>query len=236
MDCLESMYRMDKDSVDLVLVDLPYGTTANAWDAVIPFKRMWKLVEKVCKKGGAIVMTSAQPFTTDLIVSRRELFKYTWVWRKNIATASLNAKKRPMKCHEDIVVFCDGVPPYYPQGLMPVGPITQGKRGLGTTNYGKVSEGIKNQEFTNYPRDVLDFNSASGTVHPTQKPIALMEYLICTYSKKGDVVLDFTMGSGTTICAALNMDRRSIGIEMDPDWFDVAKRRIENHPIQRTLF
>jgi site-specific DNA-methyltransferase (adenine-specific) len=222
-------------SVDMILCDLPYGTTACSWDSVIPFEPLWAHYRRVIKDGGAIVLTAAQPFTSALVMSNVKWFKYCWVWVKNHATGHLNAQKRPMKETEDVVVFCGGTPPYFPQGITPVNkPVVNSdshcRRGKGNKT-STVSGGLKKeymQKATGYPRDVLFIDSANGNKqHPTQKPVALMEYMINTYTLPGAVVLDNCMGSGTTGVAAVNLGRRFIGIEKDPGYFEIAKTRIQ---------
>lgn len=222
-DCLEMMKLIPDGSVDMVLCDLPYGTTQNKWDAVIPFDQLWPEYRRICK--GAIVLTSSQPFTSIMIASNLADFKYAWVWEKSAATGHLNAKRMPMKLHEDINVFCKGSAPYNPQDLQPFNKTV--RRGSNGSNFG--DSGNENfQEFTNYPRSILRYPTDSKPVHPTQKPVALMEYLIRTYTNEGETVLDNTMGSGTTGVAAVNTGRKFIGIERDDKYFAIAQKRIEN--------
>jgi site-specific DNA-methyltransferase (adenine-specific) len=223
-DCLELMTTIPDGSVDMVLTDPPYGTTACKWDSVIPFEPMWEQLKRVTKKSGAIVMTASQPFTSALGASNISELRYSWCWRKSASTGHLNAKRMPMSDFEDVMVFYRSQPTYNPQGLVPFGKVT--RRGGNGGCYG--DSGKSNlQEFTNYPRRTLDIASEGKTVHPTQKPVALMEYLIRTYTNEGETVLDFTMGSGTTGVAAKNLNRSFIGIELDPDYFQIAKQRIE---------
>lgn len=220
-DCLDLMQTIPDQSVDLVLCDLPYGTTQNKWDSVIPFDALWREYKRVCR--GAIVLTASQPFTTMLIASNLKDFRYAWVWEKSSVTGHLNAHHMPMKKHEDIAVFCAGKPPYNPQGLQPYQKIK--RRGNNGSNFGK--SGTENyQEHTNYPRSILRFDNDTKTVHPTQKPVALMEYMVRTYTNEGDVVLDNCMGSGTTGVAARQSGRRFIGIERDEKYFDICVERI----------
>lgn len=223
-DCLERMKEIPDGSVDMVLTDPPYQITQNKWDSIIPLEPMWAELRRVVKHNGAIVMTAAQPFTSILGASNIDMLRYSWVWQKNIATGHLNAKKIPMKNHEDILVFYSKQPTYNPQGVREFNKVV--RRGNNGKCYGK--SGSENyQELTGYPRTVQQFKSESKTVHPTQKPIALMEYLIKTYTNEGETVLDFTMGSGSTGVAAKNLNRSFIGIELDPEYFDIAKQRIE---------
>ena len=226
-DCLDHMVEIPDGSVDLVLTDPPYGTTACKWDAVIPFQPMWAQVRRVLKPNGAAVFTAAQPFSSALVMSNPDMFAYQWVWVKSKITGVLNAKKMPVRKHEQVLVFSNSVATrtYNAQGLLPKGSIT--KQGGNSDNYGDRPSAAYLQEFANWPRDVLEIPSEGKTVHPTQKPVALMEYLIRTYTNPGETVLDFTMGSGTTGVACVNTDRRFIGIEKDDDYFEIAKRRIE---------
>lgn len=220
-DCLERMGEIPDQSVDLVLADLPYGTTQNRWDSIIPLQPLWEAYRRVCK--GAVVLTASQPFTSLLVASNLDAFRYAWVWEKGAATGHLNAKRMPMKLHEDVLVFGGSI--YNPQALQPYGKVT--KRGNNGTNFG-VSGTENFQEWTNYPRSILRFPAEGKSVHPTQKPVALMEYLIRTYTNEGDTVLDNTMGSGTTGVACVNANRQFIGIERDEAYFTVAKKRIES--------
>lgn len=218
-DCLERMREIPAGSVDMVMADLPYGTTQNKWDSVIPLVPLWAEYRRVCK--GAIVLTASQPFTSVLGASNLDQLKYAWVWEKSSATGHLNAKRMPMKLHEDVLVFGNGL--YNPQGLQPLGKMV--RRGHNGGNFGK--SGTENfQEFTNYPRSILRFTSDSKPEHPTQKPVALMEYLIRTYTDEGMTVLDNTMGSGTTGVACVNTNRNFIGIERDAGYFAIAEKRI----------
>ncbi len=221
-DCLEVMKDIPDGSIDMVLTDPPYGTTACKWDSVIPFEPMWEQLKRVTKKNGAIVLMAAQPFTSALIMSNAKMFKYCWVWEKSKPTGFLNAKRQPLRQTEDVAVFFTGQSPYYPQGLTEVDRVvSRTNRG----NYGSCSKTTK-QTQTGYPRNVLKFRSACGQ-HPTQKPVALMEYLIKTYTNEGETVLDFTMGSGTTGVACVNTGRDFIGIELDETYFGIAQDRIK---------
>ncbi|CAB4149872.1 DNA methylase N-4/N-6 [uncultured Caudovirales phage] len=220
-NCLELMKEIPDASVDMVLCDLPYGTTQNKWDSVLPFDALWAEYRRVCR--GAIVLTASQPFTSALVMSNPKDFRYQWVWQKSAATGHLNAKRMPMKLHEDVLVFSQSAAPYNPQGLTRFDQVT--RRGNNGSNFG--ASGAENfQEFTNYPRSILAIPSEGKTVHPTQKPVALMEYLVRTYTNEGDVVLDNTMGSGTTGVARANTGRGFIGMELDPTYFDIARGRI----------
>lgn len=223
-DCLERMKEIPDGSVDAVICDPPYQVTACKWDTIIPLEPMWEQLKRIIKPNGAIVMTASQPFTTTLIASNMKMFKYCWVWEKTAATGHLNAKRMPMKNAEDVLVFYSKQPTYNPQGLKPLGKVV--RRGSNGGCYGK--SGNENlQEFTNYPRTIQKFASEGKTVHSTQKPVALMEYLIRTYTNEGETVLDFAFGSGTTGVAAKNLNRSFVGIEMDENYFEIAKKRIE---------
>jgi len=231
-NCLDVMRDIADASVDMVLTDPPYGTTACKWDAVIPFESMWEHLKRITKPNGAIVLTASQPFTSALVMSNVAMFKYCWVWEKSKATGFLNAKKRPLVAHEDVVVFCQSVPAYNPQKTS-AAAYDKGLRKAQTENdvYGRFSQvGVKSSG-ERYPRSVQYFTTAEreGGYHKTQKPVALMEYLIRTYTNAGETVLDFTMGSGTTGVACKNLGREFIGVERDPEYFAVASARITNH-------
>jgi site-specific DNA-methyltransferase (adenine-specific) len=232
-DCLEAMRDIPDGSVDMVLTDPPYGTTACKWDSVIPFEPMWEQLKRITKPNGAIVLTASQPFTSALIMSNVKMFKYEWIWEKSKATGHALCKKRPMKSHESVLIFCDGVEFYQPQ-MIAGKPY---KSRLGTKESSEFSTGsIRNDNTTGerYPRSVQYFKTSecerNQFKHPTQKPVALMEYLIRTYTNAGDTVLDFTFGSGTTGVAAKTLGRSFIGIELDPDYFALASKRIADTP------
>jgi site-specific DNA-methyltransferase (adenine-specific) len=218
-DCLERMKEVESGSVDMVLTDPPYGTTACKWDSIIPLEPMWEQLKRVIKSNGVIVLFGSEPFSSFLRCSNISQYKYDWVWQKRPVNF-LNAKKQPLRKTERISIF--GGKTYNPQGLMPCNKIN--KRSNSTETNGL--HGLSNvSKFTNYPTDVLEFIGERG-LHPTQKPVALMEYLIKTYTNEGETVLDFTMGSGTTGVAAKNLDRNFIGIELDETYFNIAKLRI----------
>jgi site-specific DNA-methyltransferase (adenine-specific) len=228
-NCLEEMKQIESGSVDMVLTDPPYGTTACKWDAVIPLDLMWAQLKRIIKPDGAIVMTASQPFTTTLIASNMEMFKYCWVWEKSKATGHALCKKRPLKAHEDVVVFSLAVERYTPQ--MTIGTPYNSK--LGKKESVEFSTGTERNDNkgVRYPRSVQYFKTSeserNGYRHPTQKPVALMEYLIKTYTNEGETVMDFTMGSGTTGVACKRLNRDFIGIEKDAEYFDIACKRIE---------
>lgn len=225
-DCLEKMKDIPNASIDMVLTDPPYGTTACKWDSIIPLEPMWDQLKRVIKPDGVVVMTASQPFTTTLISSNIKMFKYCWVWEKNRATNFPNAKRRPLTAHEDIVVFINGKLCYNPQKTSGHKPTNSAKGATqGSIYQGESIRNYKGGDTTRFPRTVVKFDCGRG-LHPTQKPVALMEYLIKTYTNEGETVLDFTMGSGTTGVASKNLDRDFIGIELDKDYFNIARNRI----------
>lgn len=229
-DCLDIMPTLQDNSVDMVLCDLPYGTTQNKWDAVIPFGKLWEQYKRICK--GVIVLTASQPFTSALVMSNPSWFRYEWVWVKNKSTGHLNAKKMPMKRHESVLVFSEKPCKYLPQmseGHKPVNKFYTRDNG---ENYGTGSASSGGGSTQRYPSSVLEFpvvnNDSDAKTHPTQKPVELMEYLINTYTTEGSTVLDNCMGSGTTGVACQNTNRNFIGIEKDEGYFSIAKARIES--------
>lgn len=227
-DCLCELPKLTAASVDLILSDLPYGTTRNRWDSVLPLDILWEMYERVLKPNGVILLFSQTPFDKALGASNLKMLKYEWIWVKPQGTGHLNAKKAPLKAHENILVFYKQTPPYFPQ-------MTKGKpykcvSGRGSSSYDvqKRTETINTGE--RYPKSVLQFNPDKG-LHPTQKPQALAEYFIQTYTEPGMTVLDNCMGSGTVGAAAVKLGRRFIGIEKDPQYFETAKQRIEKELI-----
>lgn len=224
-DCLELMKALPDGSVDMVLCDLPYGTTQNKWDTVIPFDALWAQYKRICK--GAIVLTAAQPFTSTLVMSNIAWFKQALVWKKNIASNFLNANRQHLARHEDVLVFAAKQPIFNKQ--MVAGKSYMQKRsGRDDTgdNYGAISKRTDTvNDGTRNPISILEFDRETG-LHPTQKPVALMEYLVRTYTNPGDLVLDNCMGSGTTGVACANAGRRFIGMEMDAGYFATAGNRI----------
>lgn len=226
-DCLEAMKVVPDASVDMVFADLPYGTTSCRWDSVIPFEPLWRELNRVCRPDAAMVFTAAQPFTTTLIASNMKAFRYSLVWEKTIATGFLNAKKMPLRAHEDIVVFYNRLPTYNPQ-MVKGEARNRSARAAGSSVYRDFGSTPPYSTDERYPRSVLQIASEarSNSVHPTQKPVDLISYLIATYSNHGDTILDPTMGSGTTGVAAKRLARQFIGIEQDPDYFAIARDRI----------
>lgn len=227
-DCLQEMKKIPDGSIDLVLTDPPYGTTACKWDTIIPFEPMWEPLKRVTKKNGAIVLFGSQPFTSALVMSNPKMFKYEWIWdKKNISNPFL-AKYQPLKQHENILIF--GGKSYFPQMEKREIPRKYKDKYGGGEAFNKKGTGEK--EYTldaKYPKSIIELSNAEqkGKLHPTQKPVALMEYLIKTYTNEGETVLDFTMGSGTTGVACKNLNRNFIGIELDKEYFEIAKKRIE---------
>ena len=221
-DCLEELKKISDKSVDIVLTDPPYGTTQCKWDSIISFEPMWKELKRIIKDNGCIALFGSEPFSSALRMSNIKNFKYDWIWKKTNVMGFLNAKKRPLKETEIISIFNSKI--YKPQNLQ---KNLKGKnrRGKNTDVLGKY-EAINNSQFTNYPKTILEFKNERG-LHPTQKPVALLEYLIKTYTNENDTVLDFTMGSGSTGVAAKNLNRKFIGIEKDQNYFNIAKDRIE---------
>ena len=227
-DCLERMKEIPDGSVDMILADPPYGTTACKWDTVIPLEPMWEQLKRVIKPNGAIVMTASQPFTSVLVCSNIKMFKYEIIWEKDKPSDFATAKFKTMKYHESVLIFAKCRSTYNPQ--MVVGKPNHGvgkgirrknnESGANTATVSNKTDGLK------HPRSVLKINRESKPVHPTQKPVALMEYLIKTYTQEGETVLDFVMGSGTSGIAAKNTGRNFIGIEKDAGYFEIAKQRL----------
>lgn len=242
-DCLELMSSIPDGSVDMVLTDPPYGTTACKWDTVIPLGPMWKQLKRVIKPNGAIVMTASQPFTTVLIASNMRMFKYCWVWEKSKGCNFTHARNMPIKFTEDVCVFSSAPightvqfgerrMEYNPQGIVKVDKAwSRSKRYENGHKLKRESHKLDRViEFENYPKNLIRFQNSDNRergLHPTQKPVALMEYMIKTYTNEGDTVLDFTMGSGTTGVACANLNRDFIGIELDPEYFKIAQKRLQ---------
>ncbi len=234
-DCLELMANLADNSVDMILVDLPYGTTGISWDSVIPFDKMWEQFNRVAKDNAAIVLFASQPFTTDLICSNRKDYKYSLVWKKNVPTGMSSAKYRPMKYHEDICVFHKRQPTYNPIMKERIGV---GKACYNYDHYCGESNHVKLEKVKKkydpdwvQPSSVLEFNvvpNRKGKLHPTQKPVELLEYLIKTFSNEGDTVLDCCAGSFSTGVACINTNRDFIGIEKDVSYFNIGSERLNN--------
>ena len=237
-DCLEVMKSIPDSSIDAIITDPPYGTTACKWDSVISFDLMWEQLNRIIKPNGAIVLFGSEPFSSALRMSNIKNYKYDWKWLKSRTTGFQMARKRPMKDYEDVLVFYNKQPIYNNTELIKLEkPIKSWrKNGKGGNGLNEVKTQIdRKQEYTNFNRQTLKFNNEHNVgknKHPTQKPVALMEYLIKTYTNENETVLDFTMGSGTTGVACKNLNRNFIGIEMDKDYFEIAKKRIEETPIK----
>jgi len=226
MDCLEGMTLLPASSIDMILSDLPYGKTANPWDSVIDLDRLWREYRRLIHPNGAIVLMAQCPFDKALGMSNRKWLRYEWIWEKSRGTGFYNARCAPLNAHENILVFYDRRPAYNPQ-LAPGKPyITVHKEYLSRNMGKRIESYITHNSGFRYPRSVLRFKSEAKTHHPTQKPIALFEYLVRTYTQPGDLVLDNCMGSGTTAIACLNTGRRFIGFELDPEHHRFAKDRV----------
>jgi len=240
-DCLDILPTLQDKSIDHILTDIPYGTTACKWDSIIPFEQMWKELKRIIKDNGCIALFGSEPFSSSLRISNIKNFKYDWIWNKNSSTGFMNAKLRPMNTIEIISIFSNGrTAPnkisnmvYYPQGLIEHNKIAKSgnKPNKENSKYRENSspsnKGGYIQQYTNYPRNYLEFGYQKKAVHPTQKPVPLLEYLIKTYTNEKDTVLDFTMGSGSTGIACQNTNRKFIGIEKDKTYFEIAKNRMD---------
>ena len=229
-DCIEGMKILPDNSVDMVLTDPPYGTTYNKWDTVVDMDAFWKEIKRVTKKNSAILIFTQMPFTAKVVMSNPKMFRYEWICEKANPTGFLNARRMPMKCHENVLVFYGKLPVYHP--IMEHGkPYRSKPKDKNSSNYNAVKRFCsENTTGMRFPRDVLkvSWRSAFGkTLHPTQKPVSLCEYFIKTYSNKGDIILDPFIGSGTTAVAAVNTERKYIGFEKDDKYFEVAKNRLE---------
>jgi site-specific DNA-methyltransferase (adenine-specific) len=239
-DCLEVMQELiaNKVKVDAVITDIPYGTTSCQWDTIIPLDKMWACINQLVKEHGVIALFSSQPFTSELVHSNIKNYKYEWVWEKQHGANFLLLKYQPFKVHENIEIFSNGSPLYYPQ--MDLGVPYYTREGGYHKDSASMEPHLSRIETTNpgtrYPKSIRFFNFDKTKIHPTQKPIALMEYLIKTYTLKGETVLDFTMGSGTTGVACKKAERGFIGIELDTNYYQIAKDRINNTDIDYTLF
>ena len=239
-DCLEKMKDIPDKSIDMILCDLPYGTTACKWDTIIPFEPLWEQYKRIIKDNGAIVLTASQPFTSALVMSNVKMFKYCWYWKKSKPNGWQHSKNRPMTAIEEVCVFSksptghisqlgDRRMMYIPQGVSGAGVKTVKEVWHGRSMGARPNQiGKQYEAQTGFPNNVLEYNNVTGkkAVHPTQKPVALMEYLIKTYTLEGETVLDFTMGSGTTGVACKNLNRKFIGIEKDETYFKIAQDRI----------
>jgi site-specific DNA-methyltransferase (adenine-specific) len=249
-DCIEKMKEIPDKSIDMILCDLPYGTSACSWDNIIPFDKLWEQYERIIKDNGAIVLFGQEPFSSLLRASNLKLYKYDWVWEKPNGANFLNLKYQPSKVHENIMVFGKSATSYSKNGNMKYNPqmeegtpykCTSGKQKNeyhNSTVRTPIKQVTTENGGTRYPKSILQFNRDKDKLHPTQKPVALLEYLIKTYTNEGDLVLDNTMGSGSTGVACVNASRNFIGIELDENYFNIAKERIEqtNENKQLNLF
>jgi len=225
-DCLKVLPTLADKSVDLILTDPPYGTTACKWDSIIPFEPMWKELKRVIKDNSSIALFGSEPFSSNLRMSNIKNYKYDWVWNKKAFSNQMMAKKQPLRIVENIIIFNSKI--YKPQNLKKINKITKQGSKITDNIGGGIREKQYLQEYTNYPRNILEFSKDRPSEHPTQKPVALLEYLIKTYTNENDTVLDFTMGSGSTGVACNNTNRNFIGIESNKDYFDIADKRINN--------
>ena len=229
-DCLEVMKLIPDKSIDSIICDLPYGITACKWDTVIPFEPLWEQYKRIIKPNGAIVLFGSQPFTSALVMSNPEWFRYEWILQKTMSTGFLDAKKKPLKIHENILVFYEKLPTYNPQMRAGNPYVRDNKTANRAKMYGGIKPCININQGQRYPNSVIHFSNGNhGSRHPTQKNIKLLEYLIKTYTQEGELVLDNTAGSGTLAIAAINTDRRYICIEKDEHYFEVMRDRIANH-------
>ena len=251
-DCLEEMAKLPDNSIDMILTDAPYGTTACKWDSIIPIEPMWKQLKRVIKPNGAIVLFGSEPFSSHLRISNLNQFKYDWIWDKINGSNFLNAKKQPLRSSEIISVFYKKPTTYNPQLIDRLKKNIRDLRTIygdgSSTVYGATkvdymyNEGREIPLAKGYPKNIITINNKnnechpSKILHPTQKPVALMEYMIRTYTNVGETVLDFTMGSGTTGVACKNLNRSFIGIELDKEYFEIAEKRIMTEPNQFDLF
>jgi site-specific DNA-methyltransferase (adenine-specific) len=243
-DCFDIMPKIESKSIDLILADLPYGTTESKWDSILPLGKLWTEYKRVLKPNGIVILTSSEPFTSVLNVSNLDWFKYDFIWNKLNATGHLNAKARPLKQHENISIFSEGSATstsltmcYNPQGLFDV-DIT--KVNFETETTGKRQSRAKGKEWkqtkSGYPKTILNFAYDKEKFHPTQKPVELLKYLIKTYTNKGMTILDNTMGSGSTGVSAKMLQRNFIGIEKELNYFEIAQKRIDNTIIETSIF
>jgi hypothetical protein len=232
---IDFMASLPSASVDAFIVDPPYGTTQNPWDSVIPFKPMWDQIRRVGKPGAPAIFTASQPFSSALVMSNPQWFRHEWVWHKNKASGHLNAKRAPMKAHELVLVFCEKPPVYTPQKTQGHKPANAFYTAMNGKGYGAGKPVSGGGETDRYPRTVIDIavvnNDDPAKVHTTQKPVRLMEYLVSTYTKENDLIVDFAMGSGTTGEAALNLNRRFLGCDIEEQWYEHSYQRLSAHPV-----
>lgn len=245
-DCLIGMQRIPDKSIDMILCDLPYGTTACKWDVVIPFEPLWKQYERIIKDNGAIVLTASQPFTSALVMSNPVMFKYEWIWEKQLGSGFLDANKKPLKKHENVLIFYKRQPTYNPikEVAKKLRSIKKNS-GKGNAVYGKYKSMSWQDDGTRYPSSIIEVthdksrfitNKEIQNRHNTQKPVALFEYLIKTYTNEGETVLDNCMGSGTTAIACIKLNRNYIGFETDEKYFKIMQKRIKEQTMQTKMF
>lgn len=248
-DCLEGMKRIPDGSVDMILCDLPYGTTACKWDTIIPLEQLWEQYKRIIKDNGAIVLTAIEPFASVLRMNDIKKYKHEWIWNKELAGNFIQAKNHPMRVHENVLVFSKSKVKYFPimteklaKNIRPL-IVTKQKSGImGKVSKGEFKSSSGYEQKKLYPKTIITYNARSKElnstkrIHPTQKPVALFEYLIKTYTNKGDIVLDNCMGSGTTAIAAINTKRNFIGFELNKEYFEIAQNRIEERQSQISLF
>lgn len=233
-DCLEIMKDIHDKSIDMILCDLPYGTTACKWDTIIPFEPLWEQYKRIIKENGAIVLTASQPFTSALVMSNIKMFKYEWVWDKKIPSGMAYCRYQPMRKHENILVFCNGKTKYNPQLEQREKPIQAGGNSKSQINNKGIETALKKTYTTKQPTTIIPFMKIrQEAIHPTQKPVALFEYLIKTYTNEGDLVLDNCAGSGTTGVACQNIKRNFILIEKEPEYVAIAENQIMNTSITK---
>ncbi len=233
-DCLELMKDIPDKSIDMILCDLPYGTTACKWDIIIPFEPLWAEYKRIIKDNGAIVLFGKEPFTCILRVSNISIFKQPLIWDKVNSDNPMQAKRRHLNTTEDISIFYKSQCTYNPQGLITSNIKKGGKQGMMIDSSGKTREQYI-QEYTNYPKNILRYPIEINNIHPTQKPVALFEYLIKTYTNEGDLVLDNCAGSGTTAIAAINTKRNYIVMELEETYYKLINKRIKNHTREKSL-
>ena len=236
-DCLEVMPSIPDKSIDMILCDLPYGTTACKWDTVIPFEPLWKEYKRLIKDNGAIVLTASQPFTSALVMSNPDMFRYDWVWDKRKPSNFLNANRTPLMKHESVLIFYNLFPVYNPQKTTGKTRYKGGKKYANNGCYGDYGEYERVQYNEYFPKSIIEISNAKqkGKVHPTQKPVALFEYLIRTYTNEGETVLDNCIGSGTTAIACINTNRNFIGIEKEEKYVGIARKRIAEYHRQMSI-
>jgi site-specific DNA-methyltransferase (adenine-specific) len=233
-NCLDVMKELPDNSVDFILTDPPYGTTACKWDFVIPYKPMWAELKRIRKDNTAIALFGTEPFSSHLRLSNLKEYKYDWIWIKSNGVGYLNSKKMPLKKYENISIFYKKLPTYNPQGLIEINKIKKNtyekkiktEKSITVQNGGRLNKKEFVSKYKNYPNSILKFNNPKKAIHPTQKPTDLLEYLIKTYTKENETVLDFTMGCGSTGVACVNTNRDFIGIELDKEYFEIAEKRI----------